>query len=122
VIRATAQLIGTHTASNYGKEIAFALELPNYEKYTGHCWRRTTITIGANAGLTLPQLKALSGHKSDTVLQKYIDNSGPMKATVSEAIQVGKKGRFLSLHMPLQHPPPVLHLIAALVLLLLHTR
>lgn len=61
--------IGKNVLSNFGKRVALFLHLKEPERYTGHCWRRTGITLAANAGLTIPQLKVLSGHKSDTVVQ-----------------------------------------------------
>jgi hypothetical protein len=43
---------------------------------------RSSLTWGANSGMSLVQLKALSGHKSDKVVQEYIDKTdvGRMQA------------------------------------------
>ena len=71
--------VGKNTISSYGKRIATMLRLENPDGYTGHCWRRTATTLCAEAGLSIPQMKAVTGHRSDTVLQGYIDNSILMK-------------------------------------------
>ena len=62
-----SQNVGANTMKAYGKNIATAIGLPNPEKYTGHCWRRSAATLAANAGLTLPQVKALTGYTSGLV-------------------------------------------------------
>ena len=54
-------------------------------RITGHFLRRTAISIAANAGLTLVQLKALSGHKSDAVVQQYICKSDHMRNITAAA-------------------------------------
>jgi integrase len=64
-----AQNVGKGFLANLGRGIAKSLGLENWQQFTGHCWRRTAITWGANAGMTLPQLKAMSGHHSDSVVQ-----------------------------------------------------
>jgi integrase len=64
-----AQNVGKGFLANLGRDIAKSLGLANWQQFTGHCWRRTAITWGANAGMTLSQLKAMSGHHSDTVVQ-----------------------------------------------------
>jgi hypothetical protein len=87
----TNQVIGHNTAANYGKVIAGLLKLPEPERYTGHCWRRTATTFAADKGLTLPQIKVLTGHKSDTVVQGYIDNSKVMKNLCSSAVSVSTR-------------------------------
>jgi len=78
-IIATNSPLGINSLRNVGTQIAQWLieqgvELSHEPKaYTGHTWRRTSITWCADAGLSLPQIKAVSGHKSDTVVQGYID-------------------------------------------------
>jgi hypothetical protein len=60
------------TAQNVGKAqnvVAKMLEISYWLQFIGHCWRCTAITFGANAGMSLPQLKAMSGHHSDNVVQ-----------------------------------------------------
>ena len=43
----------------------------------------------AEKGLTIPQMKAISGHHSDTVLQQYIDNSDKLKSIGENALAIG---------------------------------
>jgi hypothetical protein len=87
-IQSTQQVIGEKTAALYGKKVAALLGLTTPDSYTGHTWRRTATTWAADEGLTLPQLKVLTGHKSDTVLQGYIDTSKVMKNLVSSAVSL----------------------------------
>jgi hypothetical protein len=60
-IVSTKQVIGKNTTAEYGKVVAGRLGLPNCEGFTGHCWRRTTATIAAGAGLSTVQLKTMTG-------------------------------------------------------------
>lgn len=90
--------IGKHACELVGKKIAKALKLPNWNGYTSHCWRRSSITWMADHGLTIAQIKAITNHKSDTVLQGYIDNSVVMKEIGASAIslassKLGKRKR-----------------------------
>ena len=43
--------------------------------YTGHCWRRTAVTLAANNGGTTSDLQALGGWESQRVVNRYIANS-----------------------------------------------
>jgi len=61
---ATKQKVGKNTIDEYGKDIAKYLQLPEPEKYTGHFIRRTVTTL---AGLTVQQIKYLSGHKATSI-------------------------------------------------------
>eukprot|EP01038_Epipyxis_sp_PR26KG_P017577 gene17577-24402_t len=62
--------------------------LPDHTLYTGHCWRRTTATLAASKGMTIPQIKQITGHRSDTVVQNYIDSSIYTKNKASEMLAV----------------------------------
>jgi hypothetical protein len=64
-----AQNIGVTSFAAYARDIAKALGLENWLQFSGHAWRRTAITFGVNAGMTLPQVKVMTGHHSDTVVQ-----------------------------------------------------
>jgi hypothetical protein len=90
-ITSSNQVVGVHTADKFGQKVAAILGLPDHKDYTGHCWRRTATTFAANAGLSLAQMKTLTGHKSDTVIQGYIDKSDVMKNTVATAVSIQKK-------------------------------
>lgn len=54
--------------------IAEFLSLPEASKYTGHCFRRTSTTLLANAGATLTDIKQHGRWKSSTVAEGYIEN------------------------------------------------
>jgi len=62
------------------------LEEPS--NYTGHCWRRVAATFAAEAGLTIPEIKQITGHKSDTVVYGYIAGSKRMKEKAADALAV----------------------------------
>eukprot|EP01034_Spumella_vulgaris_P021625 gene21625-27664_t len=85
-ISVTQQNIGHNKAGELGKLIAAALGLKDPNRYTGHCWRNTTLTWAANAGLTVPMMKSISDHKSDAVCQDYIQSSEYMKNITSSAV------------------------------------
>jgi Phage integrase family len=88
VIQATKIVVGKNKMADYCKDIARYLGLPNPNSYTGHTLRRTAITWAANAGLPLSQIKCLSGHRSDTVVQGYIDTSDHMRNITAGAVTV----------------------------------
>ena len=87
----TQRVIGKNTAASFGKSIAKALGKPDWEKYTGHCFRRSAITFAAEGGLSVNQIKDFSGHKSDGVVQTYINHSEGMKRIQAEAVAVSSK-------------------------------
>ena len=43
----------------------------------------------AESGLTLVQIKSVTGHNSDTVVQGYIENTERLRRTSSETLQFG---------------------------------
>jgi len=45
--------------------------------------------------MTLPQIKSTTGHKSDSVVQGYIDNSIAQKRTSADAISVSRKRKIV---------------------------
>ena len=87
------QAVGKHTLASYGKRLATAIGLTTPEKYTGHCWRRTAATLAAEAGSSLAEIKTLTGHKSDTVVNHYINNSETMKVRMAETLDCDKENR-----------------------------
>eukprot|EP01034_Spumella_vulgaris_P026684 gene26684-33306_t len=97
VVCATMCVIGHNTAAKFSKDVASLLGYANFNRYTGHCWRGTAITWAAEAGLSLAQIKSMSDHKSDTVVQGYIAKTVHMKTITSAAISIAKP----------VHAPPV---------------
>jgi hypothetical protein len=61
----------TNTAAWYGKKVAALFHLSNIDGYAGYCWRVTSLTWAANAGLSLNQnqIRAISDHRCDAVVQ-----------------------------------------------------
>jgi len=49
--------IGKNSCASVGKQIAAFLNLPDFKKYTGHCWRGTAATILADEGFTTQEIK-----------------------------------------------------------------
>jgi hypothetical protein len=80
--------IGKNSLSKFGKQVAKLLGKRDWESFTGHCWRRTAATICADSGFSIPEIKNVTGHKSDTVVQGYVDSSMRMKRKASNALCV----------------------------------
>lgn len=60
--------------SEVPKSIATFLDLPDPTNYTGHCFRRTSATLLANAGANLTTLKQHGRWRSSSVAEGYIEN------------------------------------------------
>jgi site-specific recombinase XerD len=67
--------IGRNTLADFSKRIAQLIGLTNFQRYTSHAFRRSTATILTDAGRTLAEIKNVTGHLSDKVVQGYIANS-----------------------------------------------
>jgi len=68
--------------------------LKNPHKYTGQCWRGTAATVLADAGYSKPQIKAVTGHKSDKAVDVYIANSSVQKSAAAHALSIPVHSRF----------------------------
>ena len=68
------------------KRIATFLNLPEPDRYTGHCFRRTSATLLADGGADITTIKRHTNHKSTKVAESYIDNSVRSKIDISEKI------------------------------------
>lgn len=84
--KCTNQPIGRHKFQKIPKDIAAYLQLPNFETYTGHSFRRTSATIAANTGMDITTLKRHTGHKSTASCEGYIQESVTQKVRVGAAI------------------------------------
>ena len=58
-------------------EVAKFLNLPEWEKYTFHSFRRTSATSAADAGASTEQLVDFFGWKNGSMCQEYISSSKP---------------------------------------------
>jgi hypothetical protein len=70
--KCTRQAVGINTIGGVPKKIADFLNLPNSSNYTGHCFRRTSATLLADAGADITVLKRHGGWRSNTVAEGYI--------------------------------------------------
>lgn len=84
------QRVGIHTIGGAPRKIAEYLNLSNPERYTGHCFRRTSATLLANAGADVNVLKRHGGWKSTSVAEKYVEESLETKTKVARMIQGGE--------------------------------
>ena len=73
--RCTTQPIGINNFGAMPKKVAEFLNLSNPEMYTGHCFRRTSTTLLAEAGADITTLKRHGGWKSNSVAEGYIEAS-----------------------------------------------
>lgn len=78
--------MGKNIIARIPHEIAKYLNLPNAELYTGHSFRRTSATLFANAGATKMDLKKHLNWKSDSVADRYVDQSESRKLKMSAMI------------------------------------
>ena len=70
-----SQVAGKSWFGEYPKTLAKAVGAENAHLYTAHSVRRTGATAMANGGCSLLQLKMYGLWASDSVAQRYIDNS-----------------------------------------------
>ncbi|RYA72252.1 hypothetical protein DD592_26315 [Enterobacter cloacae complex sp. 2DZ2F20B] len=68
-------MVGINTIGGILKQIADFLKLRHSSTYTGHCFRRTSATLLADAGVDITVLKRHGNWKSATVAESYIENS-----------------------------------------------
>lgn len=80
------QVVGMNIFANMPKQIASFLNLPNVSSYTGHCFRRSSATLLADAGASITTLKRLGGWRSATTAEGYIEDSIQNKTQISEKI------------------------------------
>ena len=89
------QPIGHNMLAKVGVHFAEKLGKKNPSAYTGHFARRTAATILADRGATLTEIKNVTGHKSDTVVQGYINKSSLTKHRSAMALTMAN-GRSMS--------------------------
>ncbi|KAF2895724.1 hypothetical protein ILUMI_10448, partial [Ignelater luminosus] len=99
--------VGIHAFGKIPSDIAKYLELDDPNGYTAQCFRRSSITLLANAGADVLNLKRYGGWKSSTLAKKYIreslenkrianhvvsrDDYKPNTQTVADIVTIGKK-------------------------------
>lgn len=80
------QVVGMNVIGKIPNNIADFLKLPNSIEYTGHCFRRSSASLLANAGGDILTLKRHGGWKSSSVAETYIDDSINNKLSIGEKI------------------------------------
>jgi hypothetical protein len=60
-----------------------------HNTYTGHCFRRTSATLFANAGGSKENLKRHGGWKSDSVAESCVEESVLNKTKIAKTILGG---------------------------------
>lgn len=84
--KCTQQPVGVNTVGGIPKKIATALGLSEPAKYTGHCFRRSSASLLADAGADMHTLKRHGGWKSDSVAEGYVETSVENKKIIATKI------------------------------------
>lgn len=84
--KCTQQPVGVNTIGGIPKKIATALGLSESVKYTGHCFRRSSASLLADAGADMHTLKRHGGWKSDGVAEGYVETSIENKKIIATKI------------------------------------
>jgi hypothetical protein len=94
-LKGTIKPIGKNSCAKFGQLIATMLDLPFPSRYSGQCWRGTTATLCADAGMTTQEIKNVTGHKSTRALDVYVGNSGIAKTKTADALSLSGRKRQL---------------------------
>ncbi|KAJ8977912.1 hypothetical protein NQ317_004908 [Molorchus minor] len=81
--------VGKNTMGKIPSVVASYLKLPDVACYTGHCLRRSSATLLADAGVDITTIKRHAGWKSTTVAEGYVENSIENKTKIANQILVG---------------------------------
>lgn len=84
--RCTVQPVGKNTLGKIPFIVAKYLGLRDPDKYTGHCLRRTSATLLAEAGASMTTLKRHGGWKSTSVAEGYLEDTITSKNEVSRML------------------------------------
>ncbi|KAJ8980992.1 hypothetical protein NQ317_015812 [Molorchus minor] len=66
--------------------VASYLKLPDVACYTGHCLRRSSATLMADAGVDITTIKRHAGWKLTTVAEGYVENSIENKTKIANQV------------------------------------
>jgi hypothetical protein len=83
------QPVGINTFGGLPSKIANFLELPSAKEYTGHCFRRTSASLLANAGADMSVIKRHGAWKSSNVAEGYVDDSLENKKKICKLLLSG---------------------------------
>ncbi|KAJ8983492.1 hypothetical protein NQ317_014952, partial [Molorchus minor] len=87
--KCSSQPVGKNTMGKIPSVVASYLKLPDVACYTGHCLRRSSATLLADAGVDITTIKRHAGWKSTTVAEGYIENSIENKTKIANQVLVG---------------------------------
>lgn len=89
--KCTVQPVGINTLSNIPKLVAKYLNLEDVNLYTGHCFRRTSATLLANASADILTLKRHGGWRSSSIAESYVEESVTSKIKIARHIVTGEE-------------------------------
>ncbi|KAJ8972502.1 hypothetical protein NQ317_018635 [Molorchus minor] len=87
--KCSSQPVGKNTMGKIPSVVASYLKLPDVACYTGHCLRRSSATLLADAGVDITTIKRHAGWKSTTVAEGYVENSIENKTKNANQVLVG---------------------------------
>lgn len=90
------QPIGKNKFASTPQKSAEFLKLPSPKDYTGHSFRRSSVTMLVDGDASMPTLKRHGGWKSDAVTKGYIDHSMKNKTYVGNLLSNMMTGQFTS--------------------------
>lgn len=88
------QPIGIHTMGDYPRKIASFLNLPNATLYTGHCFRRSSISMLADTGVDISVVQRHAGLGSAKVAEGYVERSEGNKCRIAAKILGSKHSSY----------------------------
>ncbi|KAJ8968288.1 hypothetical protein NQ317_000830 [Molorchus minor] len=87
--KCSSQPVGKNTMGKIPSVVASYLKLPDVACYTGHCLRRSSATLLADAGVDIKTIKRHAGWKLTTVAEGYVENSIENKTKIANQVLVG---------------------------------
>ena len=81
---------------NWGKDMAKLLDKQDWNKYTGHCWRRTSATCLADEGITEVALKRAGHWTSAKTAMQYINSSDVQRENQLALLDTAKMPKLAS--------------------------
>ncbi|KAJ8980989.1 hypothetical protein NQ317_015809, partial [Molorchus minor] len=84
----SSQPVGKNTMGKIPSVVASYLKLPDVVCYTGHCLRRSSATLLADAGVDITTIKRHAGWTSTTVAEGYVENSIENKTKIANQVLV----------------------------------
>lgn len=91
--KSNTQAVGVNTFGKLPCTVAQFLGLPNAEEYTGHCFRRSSVSFLADSGADISNIKRHGGWKSTKVAEGYIENSIQNKKNIATNIFCGEPSK-----------------------------